>query len=187
MQRSIELCGRTVSYELERKRVKNINLRIKPGGQVYVSASSRVPLYTIEGFMQRKAETIVAAIDRLSAAAEEVSAQPAMEREALEQLLKELCDRYYPLFAPYGVAYPQIRTRRMSSRWGSCIPSKGVITFNSLLVAVPTECIEYVVVHELTHFLRADHSPEFYRLLAGFMPDWKERRKELKKYAVLAG
>ena len=187
MQRSIELCGRKVPYELERKRVKNINLRVKPGGQVCVSASPGVPLYAIESFMQRKGAAIVAAIDRLTAAAQEVPAGPVRSGEELERLLTELCESAYPLFAPYGVAYPKIRIRRMKSRWGSCIPSKGTVTFNSLLAAVPRPCVEYVVMHEFTHFLRADHSPAFYRLMDRFMPDWRERRKELKQYAALAG
>ena len=187
MQRRVELCGRVVCYELERKKVKNINLRIKPGGQVFVSAPSRVPVRAIEDFMRRRAETIVSAMERLERAAEEVPAHPEPDREALERLLAEICEEVYPLFEPYGVQAPRIRIRLMKSRWGSCIPSKGVVTFNALLGAVPRACVEYVVMHEFTHFLQADHSKEFYRKLERFMPDWKERKNELKRYAALVG
>lgn len=187
MQKQVELCGRVVAYELERKKVKNINLRVKPGGQVYVSAPNRVPVRAIEDFMRRKAETIVAAIDRLQRAAEEVPQRPTLDRAALERLLGEICEEVYPLFEPYGVQPPKIRIRLMKSRWGSCIPSKGAVTFNALLAAVPRECVEYVVVHEFTHFLQPDHSKAFYQKLERFMPDWKVRKNELKKYAALVG
>jgi len=62
--KSIILNGRNVEYELERKRVKNINLRIRSDGSVYVSASEKVPLSTITEFLTKKADYITAALDK---------------------------------------------------------------------------------------------------------------------------
>ena len=237
MRRSINLGGRPVSYELERKRVKNINLRVKPGGQIFVSAPSRVPVGAIEEFMQRKAAAILAAVARMEqAGAARPGTAPAACRDGaeipvfgvcrtlrvvcgkrgesrlegdelilavrdredealigreleaflkgeLERVLSELCEKVYPRFKPYGVSMPRIRTRRMTSRWGSCIPAKGTVTFSTLLAAMPVSSIEFVVVHEFTHFLHPDHSPAFYSRLASFMPDWKKRKSELKAAA----
>ena len=63
----IELSGRVLEYELERKKVKNINLRIRPNG-VFVSANRLVPQSRIEAFLREKADFIFEAVDRLATA-----------------------------------------------------------------------------------------------------------------------
>ena len=68
----------------------------------------------------------------------------------------------------------------MRSRWGSCIPSKKILTFNVHLMEYPMPAAEYVVAHEFTHFLQANHSARFYEELARYMPDYKQREKLLK-------
>ena len=68
--------------------------------------------------------------------------------------------------------------------WGNCQPKRKILTFNYTLVKAPIDCIEYVVAHEFTHFLYADHSKLFYNQLAAIMPDWKARQTELNKYIV---
>ena len=70
----------------------------------------------------------------------------------------------------------------MTSRWGSCQIKKNTITLNRRLIETPMECIEYVVVHEFTHFLQPNHSRKFYDLLAVFMPDWEERKNTLEGF-----
>lgn len=81
----------------------------------------------------------------------------------------------------YGVEKPRIQIRQMKSKWGSCIPSKKKITLNIALMYVPVPCMEYVVLHELVHFLEANHGKNFYALIAEQMPDWKERKKRLNQ------
>lgn len=93
--------------------------------------------------------------------------------------IERLCRRVYPAFERLGVAWPQIRIRSMISRWGSCHPTKGVLTFARQLIEVPESCMEYVVVHEFAHFIHPDHSPRFHDFMSEMMPDWKERRKLL--------
>lgn len=95
--------------------------------------------------------------------------------------IQYLCDAIYPKFQKYDVEYPTIRYRNMVSRWGSCQPRRRVLTFNYTLVEAPISCIEYVVVHEFTHFLQPNHSKKFYQQLAMFMPDWESRKKILEK------
>jgi predicted metal-dependent hydrolase len=85
----------------------------------------------------------------------------------------------YPYFKNYVSEFPQIKFRKMTSRWGSCQPQKNILTFNTLLIETPVECIEYVVAHEFTHFLEANHSKNFYNKLEKIMPDWKQRRNKL--------
>ena len=73
-----------------------------------------------------------------------------------------------------------VRIREMKTRWGSCNPSKGYINLNLKLIEKPTECIEYVVFHELAHLVYADHSNKFYNYLNLFMPDWGRRKDRLE-------
>ena len=73
-----------------------------------------------------------------------------------------------------------VRIREMKTRWGSCNPAKGFINLNLKLIEKPTECIEYVVFHELAHLVHADHSTKFYNYLSLFMPDWEKRKDRLE-------
>ena len=66
MIQTIELAGRTVEYDLQRKKVKNINLRIRSDGTVYVSAPSRVPLKAIESFLQANGSYILRVMDKFA-------------------------------------------------------------------------------------------------------------------------
>ncbi len=82
--------------------------------------------------------------------------------------------------------YPsEIRFRRMKRRWGSC-NSKGAITFNTLLVQLSKEKIDYVVVHELAHLKHMNHSSEFHKLVEMFLPDAKDIYLKLRDENILA-
>ena len=106
-------------------------------------------------------------------------------RDLCRETLTELCKAAYPKFSKYGVDFPEIKFRNMVSRWGSCMPRGKSVTFNYALATVPVSCIEYVVAHEFNHFLHPDHSPDFYRQLTVFMPDWRERKVLLEKSGVV--
>lgn len=69
--------------------------------------------------------------------------------------------------------------RNMRTRWGSCNVKTHRITFNLQLAKVPSRLIEYVVLHEVLHIKIPNHGKGFKALLSLYMPDWKERRKEL--------
>ena len=90
---------------------------------------------------------------------------------------KKAIEKYQPLVKR---EIENIRIREMKTRWGSCNPTKGYINLNSELIKKPTECIEYVVFHELAHLVHADHSTQFYNYLNLYMPDWKKRKERLE-------
>jgi len=96
----------------------------------------------------------------------------------------EVINELYPTFKKYGVEQPILRIRDMETRWGSCLAKKGIITLNKRLLEAPRNCIEYVVMHELCHFIQPNHSKHFYTFLTMLMPDWKERKNLLEKTAV---
>ena len=177
-----------IEYEFTRKRVKNINLRIRPDGAVCVSAPNFVAAEKVDAFVLSKADFIAEA-QRKMTAAKPVSNEirEYMKNFTDEQYRKffvSLVDKYYPMFEPFGIEYPTIKIREMKTRWGSCMPSKNIITLNKLLAAVPKECAEYVVVHEFCHFFEQNHSKKFYAWVERFMPDWQSRRNRLKEYVL---
>lgn len=173
----------TIRYNMQCKNVKNINIRIKSDGTVHVSAHKLVPQRVIDEFVLSKADYILSAIDKYKSLASRQIVQYYTE-EQLREVIHELCRKVYPYFEGRGIRYPQIRFRRMVSRWGSCHSSRGIVTFNTNLMYAPIECIEYVVLHEFTHFLQANHSDRFYGELAKVCPDWKKLRKRLKEINI---
>ena len=104
-------------------------------------------------------------------------------KETAECVFPRVLERLYPVAAPYGVPYPHMKLRRMHSRWGSCIPTKRLITLNTYLVTAPLSCTDQVVSHELCHFLEPNHSVRFYAYLNRMMPEWRRWREALKEYA----
>jgi len=77
---------------------------------------------------------------------------------------------------------PPTRLQFMTVQWGSCSPT-GRITLNPLLVKAPSECIDYVLLHELCHLLHHNHSPKFYRTLDRHMPNWRLVKEKLDNMA----
>ena len=104
--------------------------------------------------------------------------QKAMLVECLAGKMKTWCRKL-------KLALPEIEIRKMKTRWASCIQRRNKIVFNVALGRVPVRCIEYVVVHELTHFDVSNHSEAFVKLMDGRLPRWRALRKELNDFIVL--
>lgn len=187
-ERTVCAGEKNIKYILERKQVKNINMRVRPDGSVRVSAGPWADASQIDDFVLSKAEFILKAMKRFEnmAEAEEKYQEELVKAKAGREslladvsLFTEILDEFYPLFVPYGVKKPKLRVRTMKSCWGSCLVNKGIITLNRKLLMKPRECIEYVVVHEFCHFIHPNHSKQFYGFMEQFMPDWKERKARL--------
>ena len=97
--------------------------------------------------------------------------------ETFSRILNEL----YPYFEERSIPKPLVKIRKMRSRWGSCLTSKGVITLNLRLSEAPVKAAEYVILHELCHLVVPDHSKRFHDLVSSLMPDWKDRKKLLNE------
>ena len=209
MTHTVTVGDRKITYELTRKKVKNINLRIKPDGTVHVSASTAVTIAVIERFIRERADFILGAIDKFNAKNENrkilfVSGEKlsllgtqhilyvkkgirnyAADSDGNITLYVTDTDDYELKYKTYiawlrSQCLPTIKVKDMRSRWGSCIPSKKILTFNVHLMEYPMPAAEYVVAHEFTHFLQANHSARFYEELARYMPDYKQRERILK-------
>lgn len=80
-----------------------------------------------------------------------------------------------------GVHCRKWSVRYMKTRWGSCSVHKKTIRMSSMLINKPDKCIEYVVVHELTHLIEPSHNQVFHQYMTQFLPDWKERKALLNQ------
>lgn len=77
--------------------------------------------------------------------------------------------------------YPNLKIRKMKTRWGVYNRIKHNVTLNSELIKYDIKQIDYVIIHELCHIIHFDHSKKFWNLVSKYCPDYKNVRKELKK------
>ncbi len=111
---------------------------------------------------------------------------PDVERELRERAGRELPHRLLALAAAHGIAVSRVSVRNQRWRWGSCSP-KGHICLNWRLVQMPDPVRDYVLIHELMHVKRMDHSPTFWKLVASACPDYMAARKWLSAQPHSAG
>lgn len=232
-KRTVIAEGREITYQLEQKPVKNLNLRICKDGSVHVSANRFISPSEIDAFVVSKGTYVLRAVDKfhemvlnrpqpkryisgetfyiqgrglrlsVTQASKDIISSDGVyiylrvkDPEDLQKnqrmvtrfldcqcktVYNEILEELYPLFRKYGVAMPVLRIRDMKTRWGSCLVKKGIITLSKHLIEAPRNCIEYVVMHELCHFIYPNHSKQFYSFLSMLMPDWRERKTILDK------
>jgi|GEM_PF-6679998 len=98
-------------------------------------------------------------------------------KKAVEKWLPYLEER------GYRVDEPRLKQFRMRRAWGRCYYTKGLITLNLHLVKAPQECFDYIVLHELCHFVVHNHSKAFFALQSDILPGWEEIDTWLKNFA----
>jgi predicted metal-dependent hydrolase len=94
---------------------------------------------------------------------------------------KLLPQRVSNLADKFGLNHSTITVRHLKTRWGSC-NAKKELTFNYFLMQLPWELIDYVILHELAHTKQLNHSPEFWAVVEGMVPDYQVRKKQLRDY-----
>ena len=97
----------------------------------------------------------------------------------------ELPRRLLELAAAHGLTVTRISIRNQKWRWGSC-SRDGHICLNWRLVLLPERVRDYVLIHELMHLKRMDHSPRFWKLVERACPDYRELRRQLRTVALQA-
>lgn len=101
-----------------------------------------------------------------------------IKRETEKIFLSRL-EYNYNLFQE-KIPFPSLTIRKMSTRWGVCNRKLKRVTLNSLLIRYPLEALDYVIIHELSHFVHFDHSKAFWTEVSKYSPKYKEIRKLLK-------
>jgi predicted metal-dependent hydrolase len=102
-------------------------------------------------------------------------------REQVKAAVPELIARWAPLM---GVEVERFFVQGMKTLWGSCTPHRRCIRLNTDLAKKPRECLEYIVVHEMTHLLEPTHNERFVALMEAFMPNWRMYRDQLNRLPV---
>lgn len=94
-------------------------------------------------------------------------------------IYEERINYYYSLFEE-NIPIPNLKIRKMTSRWGVCNIKNHNVTLNLELSKYNIECLNYVIVHELSHFIHPNHSKEFWLLVGKYYPNYKDIRKYLR-------
>ena len=101
-------------------------------------------------------------------------------RKVLYNKALKFINRYEKIM---GVHAEQLRIKKMKTRWGTCNIEAKRIWINYELIKYPIECLEHIVVHELTHLLETNHTPRFYALLGKYYPNFRENDKLIKEFS----
>ena len=108
-----------------------------------------------------------------------IAATRGVDRALWARAKEELPARLLELAARHGLAVSRVSVRNQHWRWGSCSPN-GHICLNWRLVTMPDWVRDYVLIHELMHLKRMDHSRKFWRLVAAACPDYQSARAWLR-------
>lgn len=96
------------------------------------------------------------------------------------KIYKERIDYWYNIFEE-SIPYPKLKIRYMKTRWGVCNRKDNSVTLNSELIKYDLTKLDYVIVHELSHFIHFNHSKSFWCLVEKYSPNYKKIRKDLKE------
>ena len=197
LKKSIQrLAQADIELHISKKRVKNINFRLKPH-KLMVS----VPLFISSA---QAAQAVMKRVSWAIANHPQVLEQYKRQQLALAQALtadstlllwgkeqpftlnhdeklayyrQHLAEAIPALFAKWqpivGATANEIRLKKMHTRWGSCNTRARRIWLSVYLPAYPIACTEYVIVHELCHLHHANHSRAFWQTVATAMPDYQ--------------
>jgi predicted metal-dependent hydrolase len=194
-----------------RKPIKNLYIRVKDDLKIYVNASRWASINEIKKILNNEIDSIIKMILKqknksnynnliLGEYVEIVTVPNQGYPELKDNMLfikdESKLDLYYKKLAAKifnkrldiihnifeeDIPYPTLRIRKMKSRWGVCNRRNNTITINLELLKRKLEYIDYVIIHELSHFVHFNHSKSFWGLVEKYMPNYKKLRKELKE------
>lgn len=152
-------------------------------GQVYLWGKILPCVYIVQqeavgGSIEKDCITLFVAEDTLE---ERSKALNALYHSQMEKMLPEIVKRWETVVGQQATAYT---VRDMRTRWGSCSVQSKRIRVNLQLARFPLECLDYVVVHELTHLLIPNHSAAFWSQVEHAYPDWRQVRAQMKAYII---
>jgi len=169
-----------IPYRIVRSGRKTISIMVEDDGSVTVRCPYGLSVERVRQFVEsktgwiRKHQAIKATQPKLPKLTDEEIRTLA---KTASEVIPDLVAHYAPMV---GVSYGKITLRNQRSRWGSC-SSAGNLSFNCLLMLVPPEVRDYVVVHELCHRKEMNHAPQFWSEVERVIPDYKKRVAWLKE------
>jgi predicted metal-dependent hydrolase len=172
-------------------RARRYVIRVTDDGTVHVTVPRGGSKRDAEAFAGRERAWIEKQLRRVEAERERRTregepgaaggehARAEQQRALIARARAQLPPRLLELAAEHGVTVSRVSIRNQRWRWGSCSRS-GHICLNWRLVTMPDTVRDYVLIHELMHRKRMDHSPKFWKLVAEACPAYKEARAGLR-------
>ena len=166
------------------KRAKHINISVKPFGGVRVAVPYRVSFNKAEEFVHSKIDWIKMRLEKMRQYEREYNSTPGINDNIDKTQVKSmLTGRLKYLAGKHGYTYNRVFLRNQRTRWGSC-SHKNNISLNMKLVLLPEELMDYVILHELVHTHRKDHSKAFWAEMDKLVGDGKKISSRLRKYGI---
>lgn len=163
-------------------RARRYLLRIRPDGVVRVTVPRWGSTREAKAFADRERAWIERQLQRVEqqrSRPRPPAPPPGVERALRLRAKQELPPRLLELAARCGLTVTRVSVRNQRSRWGSCARS-GHICLNWRLLEMPGWVRDYVMLHELMHLKRMDHSPAFWKLVAAVCPEYQDARRWLR-------
>src|SRR5262249_19825167 len=168
--------SRTPTRFVRHRRARRYVIRVTDDGVVRVTIPRWGSKREAVDFVARQQPWIDQQLRRVAA----VHREPIEARAAaMARAKRELPPRLRELAALHGLSVSRVSIRNQQWRWGSCSPN-GHICLNWRLVTMPDWVRDYVLIHELMHLKRMDHSPKFWKLVAAACPGYENARRYLR-------
>lgn len=163
-------------YFVRHRRARRYLLRVEPDGRVRVTIPRGGSRREADAFVLRNRAWIQSQLARVQAPSMAPEAQRAWRRRAKDVLPSRL----HELAVQHGCTVAAVSIRGQKTRWGSC-GRNGHISLNWRLMLMPAWVRDYVLIHELMHLRRMDHSPAFWRLVEAACPEYRAARQWLRR------
>ena len=161
-----------MEYKIIYSRIKNEYIHIK-NGEVIVKTPRRISKKQIEKIVKSKEDWIKKTLKKDGKKAEK---QKLYADEEFKTIVEETVNE---LVKETGLVPNKVRIRDIKYAWGSCSANKNV-TISYKLIYYSKDVIKYVILHELCHIKHMNHSKDFWNLVATYMTNYKEIKKEFK-------
>lgn len=186
-KRTIQLrSGTLAEYEVRKsKRARRSSLTLYPDGRLVATIPWFRTILAATRLVQQQRDWIERQLQK-------IVKRPAIRLQAITAHNKKiytqearllLTERVMHFSKQHNLYYNAISIKVMKSQWGSCSIKKN-LNFNTKLVFLPRDLVDYVVVHELCHLKEMNHSKAFWDLVESIMPDYRAREKKLARYSI---
>ena len=206
----IEICRKVYDVDIIKKNNRNTYVRVK-NGRIVVTTNYLTSKSSIVKLIMDNTDSIIRMIDtdnkkidknenfyyfgkkydvvygfddvEISEGKIFVKDKKSLEKYINKKIMDVYADRinyWYNLFEE-KIPEPNLKIRKMTSRWGVCNIKNHNVTLNYYLYKYDICCLDYVIVHELSHFIYPNHSSSFWSLVCKYYPKYKECRRMLKE------
>ncbi len=182
---TITLKNESLGYELElNPRARGLGLRLYRDGRLVVVAPRDAGTRRVEAFLMEKQDWILRKRALFAKKSAQIQKLVGTYEEYKLMALELATSRLQHFNRSYGLTYKRVTIKQQKTRWGSCSQEKN-LNFHYRIALIPPELADYLVVHELCHLGQMNHSDAFWTLVEKTIPDYKERRKQLKRFSLI--